>query len=496
MTYNFCDEYGQPYILIKEQGERRKTEEKNVLAENVKAFCEIVDTLNTSVGPFGADKMIVSPDGDIVITNDGATILKEIEIEGSPMGKLITQLSNAQDDEVGDGTTGVVIIAAALLREAEMLARKGMHPLRIIRGYEEALDAALEAIDENTRQLEKEEMDKAMREIAESTLSSKVVSREIDRYISIAIDAVKAVEDDKRVANLELIKIEGTTKIGRSELIRGVYISKGFSHMQMEKKVANAKIALLACPFEPPKAKIKHEVNVESIEEFEKLSQYERKVFIDMVEKIKESGANVVLCQWGFDDEANSLLMQAGISAVRWVGAQELEMVAIHTGAHIVSRFEDLSPSLLGEATVIEKDETIRVESEKRGKAVTILIRCGTTAQIEETKRSIRDALCAIRNIRRDPKIVPGAGKIDMLCSEAVEKKVIGLIGRSYARALKDLPKALAKNMGEDPIERITCGLADNVWEGAFAKKHQYILATQTAKSVLRIDDVIGTNTR
>ncbi|KAH9386074.1 T-complex protein 1 subunit epsilon [Nematocida major] len=492
MSYNFCDEYGRPYVLIREQETRKKTEEKNVLLENINNFCAIVDTLSTSVGPFGADKAIISADGEVTITNDGATILKEMDIEGSPMGRLITQLSTAQDDEVGDGTTSIVIIAASLLREAGKLATKGMHPLKIIRGYEEALEIALGVIDANSTCPEEKELRGMMEKIAQSTLSSKVVSRDIENYIKIAIEAVEAVQDVRGEANLELIKIEGETKMGESELIKGVYISKEFSHFQMNKNIPDAQIAILACPFEPPKVKAKHDLNITTAEEFQELSAYEKKIFADMIETIKRSGANVVLCQWGFDDEANSLLMQAGVSAVRWVGAQELEMAAIHTGAHIISRFEDLTENSLGRGCVSEESGSIRIKNPDKTSAVTILVRGGTSAIIEETKRSIRDVLCAVRNVIRDPKVVQGAGNIDMLCADAVKKGMPGSIGRGYAKALQELPMALARNMGEDPITKIFEGIAGDVWEGAYSKKHQLTLATQTVKSIIRIDDVFG----
>lgn len=492
MAYNFCDEYGRPYILIKEQETRKKVEEKNVLSENVRAFVEIVESLDTSLGPFGADKVIVSPDGNVTITNDGATILKEMDIEDSPMGRLITQLSTSQDDEIGDGTTSVVVIAAALLKEAEKLASRGMHPLRIIRGYEEALDIVLEVIDESTKTLAPEEMGQAMEDVARSTLCSKVSSRDMETYIQIAVEAVQAVEDARGSANLELIKIEGEIGMGSSELVRGVHIGKEFSHLQMRKEIEDARIALLACPFEPPKVKIKHDLNVESVAEYEKLSAYEQEVFRSMVEAIKQTGANVVLCQWGFDDEANSLLMQAGISAVRWVGAQELEMVAIHCGAHIVSRFEDLDAASLGRGTVREEKGSIRVENAQQGKAVTVLVRGATSAIIDEIKRSLRDVLCAVRNLRKDPRIVEGAGKIDLKCASALFERMPGSIGKAYGTALQKLPMALAKNQGEDPIDRVAQGVAEEVWEGARSKKHQYLLATQTAKSVIRIDEVFG----
>ncbi|EHY65816.1 T-complex protein 1 subunit epsilon [Nematocida ausubeli] len=492
MTYNFCDEYGRPYVLIREQETRQKTEEKNILAENIDNFCGIVDTLSTSVGPFGADKAIISADGEVTITNDGATILKEMDLEGTPMGRLITQLSSAQDDEVGDGTTSIVIIAASLLKEAKKLAAKGMHPLKIIRGYEEALEIALGVIEKESVQPAKEELHAMMEKVAQSTLCSKVVSRDIDNYIKIAIEAVEAVQDARGEANLELIKIEGETQMGMSELIKGVYISKEFSHFQMQKEIEDAKIAILACPFEPPKVKIKHDLNITTVEEFQELSNYEKKVFAEMIQTIKDSGATVVLCQWGFDDEANSLLMQAGISAVRWVGAQELEMAAIHTGAHIVSRFEDLTEESLGSGCVVEESGSIRIRNPEKTCAVTILVRGATAAIIEETKRSMQDVLCVVRNLIRDPKVVKGAGTIDLLCAKAIVEGMPGSIGNGYSKALQELPMALARNMGEDPIAKISEGIADNIWEGAYSKKHQLILATQTAKSIIRIDDVFG----
>ncbi|OAG29932.1 T-complex protein 1 subunit epsilon [Nematocida displodere] len=493
MSYNFCDEYGRPYVLIKEQESRKRIEEKNILAENVKAFCSIVDSISTSVGPFGADKAIVSADGEVIITNDGATMLKEMDLESTAMGRLITQLSTAQDSEIGDGTTSVVIIAAALLREAELLNTRGMHPLKIIRGYEEALEIALKTVDRKSKALTSAEMRQAMADVGRSTLSSKVISRSIEKYIDIAIEAVESVEDARGEINLEMIKVEGETKTGESEIIRGVYLPKEFSHFQMRKSIDNAQIALLACPFEPPKIKVKHDLNVHGVEEFEKLSQYEKALFTEMVETIKRSGATVVLCQWGFDDEANSLLLQAGISAVRWVGAQELEMVAVHCGAQIISRFEDLTAESLGTGSVKEKHGTIRVENPQKGKAVTILVRGGTQAIIEETKRSIQDVLCTVRNIKKDRKLVQGAGAIDLECANAIFEALPGSLGSAYGRALQELPMALARNMGEDPIARIAQVQSEEVWEGAFSKKHQYILATQTAKSIIRIDDVIGT---
>ncbi|KAI5179563.1 T-complex protein 1 subunit epsilon [Nematocida sp. AWRm80] len=493
MSYNFCDEYGRPYILIREQDTRKRGEEKDILGDNVKAFTEIVDCLSTSVGPFGADKAIVGQDGEVLITNDGATILKEMDLEGTPMGKLITQLSTSQDDEIGDGTTSVVLIAAALLEEAATLASKGMHPLKIIRGYEEALDVALVHIEKKTRVYTPGEIRAAMESVARSTLSSKIVSRDISHYIDIAIQAVELVEDSRGEANLELIKIEGETKAGQTELIRGVYLSKEFSHFQMPKHIPDARIAILACPFEPPKIKIKHDLNIQSVEEFNELSQYEKKVFAEMIESIKASKANVVFCQWGFDDEANSLLMQAGISAVRWVGAQELEMLSIHTGAEIISRFEDLSPKSIGRASVTEHNNSIRIQNPEAFKTATIIIRGGTQTIIEETKRSIRDVLCAIRNIRKDPKAVQGAGKIDIECSQAILSQLPGTIAQSYAKALLKLPMALAKNQGNDPIESLSGSLTEEpVWEGAHSKKHQLTVATQTAKSIIRIDEVFN----
>lgn len=502
MAYNFCDEYGRPYVLIREQETRRNSEEKSVLEENTRAFLAISEELSTSFGPFGADKAILSPDGEVTVTNDGATIVKEMGAESTPIGRLVTQLSAAQDEEVGDGTTGVVILAGALLKEATALAKRGMHPLRIARGIELALDVALDSLQAASREITPTTLEQDMKAVAKSTLGSKIASRDLQKYVDMAISAVVSVEDERGEANMQLIRIEGETKNQHSEIVRGVYIPKEFSHFQMKKEIKKARIALLACPLEPPKLKIKHDLNVKGAEEYAKLAAYEQDVFRDMISALKKAEVSVVLCQWGFDDEANSLLLQHGISAVRWVGAQELEMAAVHCGASIVSQLEALDGSMLGIADVVEKSGAIRIESGSGlAKGSTLVLRAATQAAVEELKRSMHDALCVVRNVRKHKNVVAGAGIIDLICSRDVALKMPGSVGRAFSAALLALPMALARNAGKDPIEEVARSYSlekENgdqsvqVWESAFAKKHQYILAAQTVKSIIKIDDVFG----
>merc|ERR1719187_1337340 len=262
----------------------------------------VSQTLKTSLGPKGMDKIMVSPDGDITITNDGATIMDKMDVEHQ-IAKLMVQLSKSQDDEIGDGTTGVVVLAGALLEHAEKLLDRGIHPIRIADGYEMAAKAALEHLDtvadtfpidlSNTEMLKK---------VAKTTLGSKIVNRCHDQMAMIAVEAVLAVADmERKDVNFELIKVEGKVggKLEDTMLVKGVIVDKDFSHPQMPKQIKDVKLAILTCPFEPPKPKTKHKLDVTSVED------YKKEKFEEMVKQVKDTGANLVICQWGFDDEAN-----------------------------------------------------------------------------------------------------------------------------------------------------------------------------------------------
>merc|ERR1719235_1191371 len=292
------DEYGRPFIIIKEQGKKERVKGLDAQKKNILAARTVANTLRTSLGPKGMDKMLMSGDGEVTITNDGATILENMEVDNH-IGKLLVELSQSQDYEIGDGTTGVVVLAGALLQQAEGLLDRGIHPLRVAEGYEQAA------------------------KVATATLSSKIVTWHKREMAEICVKAVLAVADlERRDVNLDLIKIEGKTG-GRMEdttLVDGLVLDKDISHPQMAKEIADAKIAILTCPFEPPKPKTKHKLDIASVEKYQALHAQEQQYFTDMVKLCKDSGATLVICQWGFDDEANHLLMSNDLPAVRWVG--------------------------------------------------------------------------------------------------------------------------------------------------------------------------------
>merc|ERR1712002_770966 len=273
------------------------------------------------------------------------------------IAKLMVQLSKSQDDEIGDGTTGVVVLAGALLEHAEKLLDRGIHPIRIADGYEMAAKAALQHLDTvaDTFPIDLTNTE-LLKLVAKTTLGSKIVNRCHDQMAMIAVEAVLAVADmERKDVNFELIKVEGKVggKLEDTMLVKGVIVDKDFSHPQMPKELKDVKLAILTCPFEPPKPKTKHKLDVSSVEEYKALHEYEQEQFVSMVDKVKASGATLAICQWGFDDEANHLLLQKEMPAVRWVGGPGIELIAIATGDRIVPRFEELTAEKLGKAGLV-----------------------------------------------------------------------------------------------------------------------------------------------
>uniref|UniRef100_A0A131YZA0 T-complex protein 1 subunit epsilon n=2 Tax=Rhipicephalus TaxID=426455 RepID=A0A131YZA0_RHIAP len=524
------DEYGRPFIILKDQDRKKRLTGVDALKSHILAAKAVANIIKTSLGPKGLDKMMVSSDGDVTVTNDGATILKMMDVEHQ-IAKLLVQLSQSQDDEIGDGTTGVVVLAGALLEQAEQLLDRGIHPIRIADGFEMAARCALAHLDKVAESFSVTKEDKEfLIQTAMTTLGSKIVNKCHRQFAEIAVEAVLSVAQlDRGDVNFELIKVEGKEggKLEDSLLVRGVLVDKDFSHPQMPKEVRNAKLAILTCPFEPPKPKTKHKLDVTSAEEFEALRTYEREQFEQMVDQVKAAGANLVICQWGFDDEANHLLLQKQLPAVRWVGGPEIELIAIATGGRIVPRFCELTADKLGSAGVVRelsfgttKDRMLVIEECPNSKAVTVFIRGGNKMIVEEAKRSLHDALCVIRNLVKDNRIVYGGGAAEISCSLAVGAQADKISTleqypfRAFADALESVPLALAENSGLPPIETLTevkarqaqennpclgidcLGKGTNdmkeqhVIETLTSKKQQISLATQLVKMILKIDDI------
>jgi len=530
------DEYGRPFIVIKE-GEKKgrlkglAAQKANILA--AKAVCNI---LRTSLGPKGMDKMLQSPDGDVCITNDGATILEQMHVENQ-IGKLLVELSKSQDDEIGDGTTGVVVLAGALLEKAEALLDKGIHPMRIAEGYDRAAKIAVDHLTDVSDTFDNTNDDGSLSrerliEVAMTTLGSKIINRAHRQMAEIAVDAVLAVADvERRDVNLDLIKMDGKVggKLEDTKLVRGIVVDKDMSHPQMVKEIKDAKLCVLTCPFEPPKPKTKHKLELETVQAYEEMQEAEKQYFLDMIQKVKDSGATLVICQWGFDDEANHLLMQAELPAVRWVGGVELELIAIACNARIVPRFSELSSDKLGTAGKVyeesfgtTKDRMIIIEDCPNSRAVTVFVRGGNRMIIDEAKRSLHDAICVVRNLVRSNNIVYGGGAAELTCSlkvfDASDK--VGTIEqyamRAFSEALEMTPCALAENSGLNAIAEVSAVKAmqsktgkpylgidcmhkdtndmkeQKVFETLIGKQQQINLATQVVRMILKIDDVIA----
>jgi T-complex protein 1 subunit epsilon len=526
------DEYGRPFLIVREQQAKGRLKGLAAQKANIAAARQVASSLRTSLGPKGMDKMIVSPDGDVTITNDGATILQRMEIENQ-IAKIMVQLSNSQDNEVGDGTTGVVVLAGALLEGAEKLLDRGIHPIRVADGYEMACDIAVAHLKEiaDTVPFSKDDIEPLVKTCM-TTLNSKVINRHNRQMAEIAVNAVLSVADlERKDVNFELIKVEGKVggKLQDTQLVKGIVLDKEISHSQMCKDIHDAKIAVLTCPFEPPKPKTKHKLDIDSVEKFEELHKKEQEYFVDMVRQVKDSGANLVICQWGFDDEANHLLLQNDLPAVRWVGGVEIELIAIATGARIVPRFQELTPDKLGcaghvheESFGTNNDRVIVIEDCRQKGACTIFVRGGTKMMVDEAQRSLHDAVCVARNLVIDNETVYGGGASEIACGLKVMEEASKVAGieqyalRSFADALEASPMALSENSGLSPIETVARvkarQVAENnpyigvdcvgekaaddmkeqfVFETLIGKIQQFRLATQVVRMILKIDDVI-----
>lgn len=365
------------------------------------------------------------------------------------------------------------MIAGALLEQAQKLLEKGIHPLKVADGFERACEIAVAKINEIQEELDiKKNNYEQLRKCAKTALGSKVVSSCQDHFADLAVRAVLHVADlERRDVNFDLIKIvmKAGGSIEDSSFIEGIVIDKEFSHVQMPKETKDAKVVILTCPFEPPKPKTKHGLEIKTAADYQKLQQMEQDYFTDMVQRVKDSGANVVLCQWGFDDEANHLLMQNRLPAVRWVGGVEIELLAIATGARIVPRFEEITPEKLGKAGMIKEiqfgttgDKVILIQECEFSKAVTVIVRGGSRTICDEAKRSLHDAICVVRNMVRDSNIVGGGGATEMACSIAVANEADKIKGveqyavRAFADALEEIPITLAENSGYNPIEYVS----------------------------------------
>jgi len=518
---------GIPVLILKEGSRRtrgREAQHNNIMAARI-----IAESVRTSLGPKGMDKMLVDSLGDVTITNDGKTILDEMEIE-HPAAKMMVEVAKTQDDEVGDGTTSVVIVAGELLTKAEDLLNKNVHPTIVIDGYRKAADKALEILEKIAIPVNPTDKE-FLKKVAMTSMASKIVSENREQLAEIAVNAVlhiaQKVGDQYRV-DLDdiLVQKKPGESITDTKLINGLIIDKEVVHPGMPKRIENARIALLNCPLEIEKTEFDAKINIESPEQMETFLREEENMLREMVKKIKKTGANVVICQKGIDDMAQHFLAREGILAVRRAKKSDMEKLAKATGGRIATNLEDLSERDLGYAELVEErkigeDKMVFIEGCKNPRAVAILIRGGTERTVDEAERSIHDALCVVRDVVQEPKVLAGGGAPEIEVAKDLREYAQSLPGKeqlaaqAFAEAIEVIPTALAENAGLDPIDIISELRArhekNEVWAGVdvfegrvrdmreldvyepLAVKKQVIKsATEAATMILKIDDVIA----
>ena len=518
---------GQPVVILPEGTQRyvgRDAQRLNILAARI-----IAETVRTTLGPKGMDKMLVDSLGDIVITNDGATILDEMDIQ-HPAAKMMVEVAKTQDKEAGDGTTTAVVIAGELLKKAEELLDQNIHPSIIIKGYALAAEKAQEILEGIAKEVDVEDVE-TLKKAAVTAITGKAAEEEREYLAGIAVEAVRQVAekiDGRYVVDLDNIKFEKKEggAVRDTKLIRGVVIDKEVVHPGMPKRVENAKIALINEALEVKETETDAEIRITSPEQLQAFLEQEEKMLREMVDKIREVGANVVFVQKGIDDLAQHYLAKYGIMAVRRVKKSDMEKLAKATGAKIVTNVRDLTPEDLGEAELVEQrkvagENMIFVEGCKNPKAVTILIRGGTEHVVDEVERALEDAVKVTKDIIEDGKIVAAGGapeielaiKLDEYAKEVGGKEQLAI--EAFAEALKVIPRTLAENAGLDPIETLvkviaahkekgpTVGVdvfegepADMMERGVIAPlrvtKQAIKSASEAAIMILRIDDVIA----
>ncbi|MEM2054543.1 MAG: thermosome subunit beta [Candidatus Anstonellales archaeon] len=505
---------------------------RDAMRLNIAIAYAIAQILKTTLGPKGMDKMLVSDLGDIIITNDGATILQEMNVD-HPTAKLLVEVAKTQDKEVGDGTTTSVVIAGNLLRNASQLIDKNIHPTTIVRGYELAEKRAQEELINIAGKVDvtkKEELKK----IAKVALGSKGIGSDIDKdYIAtMVVDAVTHVVekvDGKTVIDLDLIKIEKKAggSVNDTKLIKGIVLDKEVVHSGMPKRMEKAKIALLDAPLEIEKTETDARISITSPDQLEAFLKKEEEILRRMVDKIKSVGANVVFVQKGIDDIAQYYLAKNGILAARRVKKSDMDKLARATGARIATSIEDLTDKDLGYADLVEErkvggEAMIFVEGAKDSKSVTIFIRGGTEHVTSEVERAIKDSIGAVASVLKDGLYVIGGGATEIELAKRLREYAKGLGGReqlaveAYAEALESIPSALAENAGMDPIDTIVelrskhadkdgVNYGVNVLEGKVddmykvgvlepyrVKRQALASATEVARLILRIDDIIA----
>ncbi|MFZ0357536.1 MAG: thermosome subunit beta [Nitrososphaeraceae archaeon] len=520
---------GMPVLILKEGASQTKG--RDAQKNNIAAAKLISEVLRTSLGPRGMDKMLVDGLGDVTITNDGATILKEIDVQ-HPAAKMMVEISKATDNEVGDGTSSVVVLAGALIEKAEELITNDVHPTIIVDGYRKSAIKSIEFFNNVARKIEAGNKSELIK-VARTSMQTKLVSKESSELAELVVNAalqVSETSESGHLVDIDDVKVE--KKAGGSlrdtKLIKGIVLDKEVVHGGMPKRIEMAKIALVNSALEIEKTEFDAKINISSPDQMKMFLEEENKMLKSMVDKIISSGANVTICQKGIDDVAQHYLAKSNILAVRRVKESDMTKLARATGARIVNNLEDLSSKDLGAADLVEErkvetDKWVFIEGCKHPKAVTILIRGGSQRVVDEAERAIHDALMVTKDVMEKPFIVAGGGSPESFVAGKLRDWSSTLSGREqlaadkFAESLEVIPLALAENAGMDPIDTLTelrsKQAKGSKWSGIDARsgkvvdmskldiveplsvKEQIIKsATEVASMILRIDDVIASS--
>jgi thermosome len=520
---------GMPVLILKEGASQTKG--RDAQKNNIAAAKLIAEVVKSSLGPRGMDKMLVDGLGDVTITNDGATILKEIDVQ-HPAAKMMVEISKATDNEVGDGTSSVVVLAGALIEKAEELITKDVHPTIIVDGYRKSALKSIEIFNQIAQKIDGGNKSELIK-VAKTSMQTKLVSKESNELSEIVVNAALQVSesnDSGHQVDIDDVKVE--KKAGGSlrdtKLIKGIVLDKEVVHGGMPKRIEKAKIALVNSALEIEKTEFDAKINISSPDQMKMFLEEENKMLKNMVDKIISSGANVIICQKGIDDVAQHYLAKSNILAVRRVKESDMTKLARATGARTVNNLEDLNSKDLGSADLVEErkvetDKWVFIEGCKHPKAVTILIRGGSQRVVDEAERSIHDALMVTKDVMEKPFIVAGGGSPESFVAGKLRDWSSTLSGREqlaadkFAESLEVIPLALAENAGMDPIDTLTelrsKQAKGSKWSGIDARsgkivdmskldiveplsvKEQIIKsATEVASMILRIDDVIASS--
>ena len=521
-----------PVVLLKEGGS--ETKGRDAQKNNIAASKIISEIVHSSLGPRGMDKMLVDSLGDVTITNDGATILKEIDVQ-HPAAKMLVEISKTTDNEVGDGTTSAVVLAGSLLENAETLLDQNVHPTIIVDGYRRAGKQAVEFLKEIAEPVSSDDKE-VLNKIAKTSMQTKLVRKDSDQLSGIVVDAVLTVSeknnnDEKGSYEVDIDDIKVEKKAGGSikdsSIIQGIVLDKEIVHGGMPKSISTAKIALINTALEISKTETDAKINISDPQQLKSFLDEENRMLKSMVDKVTGTGANVVLCQKGIDEMAQHYLAKAGIIAVRRIKESDLTKLSRATGGRVVTNLDDLSAEDLGAASLVEErkveeDKWVFVEGCKNPKSVTLLLRGGSQRVVDEVERSVHDALMVVKDVILNPSVVAGGGSPETFAATKLRNWAKSLEGREqlaaekFADALESVPLTLAENAGMDPIDTLTLLRSKqqrgeswtgiDVMESRIASmKHSEIIeplaeklqvtssATEAACMILRIDDVIAT---